>query len=56
MAESVFISATADNYMCAIDAHTGKIVWQARLPKGGIGDANVVSDCRCHIRLTVSNT
>lgn len=31
----VFIGATADNYLRAIDERTGKVVWQARLPAGG---------------------
>ncbi|SAK50391.1 glucose/quinate/shikimate family membrane-bound PQQ-dependent dehydrogenase [Caballeronia ptereochthonis] len=31
----VFIGATADNYIRAFDVHTGKELWQARLPAGG---------------------
>lgn len=31
----VFIGATADNYLRAIDERTGKEVWKARLPAGG---------------------
>ncbi|NID05158.1 membrane-bound PQQ-dependent dehydrogenase, glucose/quinate/shikimate family [Luteibacter jiangsuensis] len=31
----IFIGATADNYLRAIDERTGKEVWKARLPAGG---------------------
>ncbi|SEW14724.1 membrane-bound PQQ-dependent dehydrogenase, glucose/quinate/shikimate family [Luteibacter sp. 329MFSha] len=31
----VFIGATADNYLRAIDERTGKELWRARLPAGG---------------------
>lgn len=31
----VFIGATADNYLRAIDERTGKELWKARLPAGG---------------------
>ncbi|MBS0446595.1 MAG: membrane-bound PQQ-dependent dehydrogenase, glucose/quinate/shikimate family [Proteobacteria bacterium] len=31
----VFIGATADDYLRAIDERTGKVVWRARLPAGG---------------------
>lgn len=31
----VFIGATADNYLRAMDERTGKVLWQARLPAGG---------------------
>ena len=31
----VFIGATADDYLRALDESTGKILWQARLPAGG---------------------
>jgi quinoprotein glucose dehydrogenase len=31
----VFVGATADNYLRAIDERTGKVVWKSRLPAGG---------------------
>jgi len=31
----IFIGATADDYLRAIDVNTGKVVWRARLPAGG---------------------
>jgi quinoprotein glucose dehydrogenase len=31
----VFIGATADNYLRAIDETTGEVVWKTRLPAGG---------------------
>lgn len=31
----IFVSATADRYLRAIDERTGKVLWQARLPAGG---------------------
>jgi quinoprotein glucose dehydrogenase len=31
----VFIGATADDYLRAVDERTGKVLWQARLPAGG---------------------
>jgi quinoprotein glucose dehydrogenase len=31
----VFVGATADNYLRAIDERTGEVVWQSRLPAGG---------------------
>jgi quinoprotein glucose dehydrogenase len=31
----VFIGATADDYLRAVDERTGKVVWKARLPAGG---------------------
>lgn len=31
----IFIGATADDYLRAIDERTGKVLWKARLPAGG---------------------
>ncbi len=31
----VFLGATADDYLRAVDESTGKVVWKARLPAGG---------------------
>ncbi|AHK72212.1 glucose dehydrogenase [Gluconobacter oxydans] len=31
----VFLGATADDYLRAVDESTGKVVWRARLPAGG---------------------
>ena len=31
----VFLGATADDYLRAVDESTGKVLWQARLPAGG---------------------
>lgn len=31
----VFVGATADDYLRAIDEHTGDVLWRARLPAGG---------------------
>jgi len=31
----IFVGATADNYLRAIDERNGEVVWQARLPAGG---------------------
>ncbi len=31
----IFIGATADDYLRAIDVNTGKVIWRARLPAGG---------------------
>ncbi|MBB3226037.1 glucose dehydrogenase [Luteibacter sp. Sphag1AF] len=35
MAGLVFIGATADHWLRAVDESTGKVIWQARLPAGG---------------------
>ena len=31
----IFICATADDYLRAVDEDTGKVLWKARLPAGG---------------------
>jgi len=31
----IFIAATTDNYLRAIDINTGDVVWKTRLPAGG---------------------
>ena len=31
----IFIGATADDYLRAVDENTGKVLWTARLPAGG---------------------
>ena len=37
----IFIGATADDYLRALDENTGKVLWKARLPAGG--QANPIS-------------